>query len=129
MKAGGPRTLALAAAGAALAAGGLARLGRVEVAGTSMAPALEDGDRLVYLRTRRVRPGQVVVVRDPRERGRLMVKRVARRAPGGVEVTGDNPGASTDSRHFGVVADALVVGRVLYRYAPPERAGLTRAGG
>ena len=127
MKAGVPRTLALATAAASLASvlagAGLGRLGRVEVVGASMLPTLEPGDRLVYLRTRAVGPGRLAVVRDPRQRDRLLVKRVVRRAAGGVEVAGDNPAASTDSRHFGLVADGLLVGRVLYRYAPLERAG------
>ena len=88
-----------------------------------MAPALRPGDRLVVIRWPWIRPGQLVVVPDPRDPGRLLVKRVTGIGADSIDVAGDNPAASTDSRHFGVVADGLLVGRVLYRYAPLERAG------
>jgi hypothetical protein len=52
-----------------------------------------------------------------------LVKRVAALTPGGVDVRGDHPAASTDSRTFGPVPPALMVGPVLYRYWPRERAG------
>lgn len=137
-------------AGAALAA--LACVRRVEVAGTSMVPALQPGDRLAALRLPRrlprwardrlVRPGAVVVVRDPRGGGRILVKRVAAvgvtaavgvgtvdmgtsGAPvtDGVVVLGDAPDASTDSRTFGPVAGADVIAVAIYRYGPPGRSG------
>ena len=109
---------------AALAAAILWRLtGRVEVRGDSMRPALEPGDRLVVVRGRRPRPGQVVALADPRRPGRLVVKRVADVSGAGVVVLGDNPAASTDSRQFGPVPPAAVRGRVVYRYWPESSRG------
>lgn len=96
---------------------------RVEVAGDSMLPALDAGDRLLVLR-RRARVGDVVAVVDPRSADRTMVKRVAARGPEGVSVLGDNPAASTDSRLLGPVAPAAIRGRAVYRYFPVERRGL-----
>ena len=109
---------------AALAAAGAGRLRRVRVEGASMEPTLADGDRLLVLAGRRPRPGAVVAVRDPRApEGRLMVKRVLAVGPRGVDVRGDAPGRSTDSRSFGPVPEALVEGQVVWRYGPAERAG------
>jgi nickel-type superoxide dismutase maturation protease len=100
------------------------RLGRrMVVAGDSMRPAFEAGDRLWIGPAVRLRPGQVVAVADPRQPGRLLVKRVHRIDDDRVEVRGDNDPASTDSRHFGPVPRASVAGRVVYRYAPARRAG------
>jgi len=96
---------------------------RVQVTGESMRPALLPGDRLLVVRARRLRVGDVVAVSDPRHPARLMVKRVAAVDPSGVTVVGDDPSASTDSRQFGPVPSALVRGRVVYRYAPPNRVG------
>jgi nickel-type superoxide dismutase maturation protease len=108
-----------------VAAGGLWRLvGRVEVTGDSMRPALQPGDRLLVLRCGPVRVGDVVAVADPRRPARTMLKRVAGRGPAGITVLGDNPAASTDSRSFGPLADAGVRGRALYRYFPDDRRGL-----
>lgn len=104
---------------------------RVVVEGDSMLPTLEPGDRLVVLRSgyrRRLRTGDLVTVRDPREegRGRVLVKRIADLDRSEAEVSGDNPDASADSRSFGRVPLESVTGRVLYRYAPAERAGRVR---
>ena len=105
-------------------------LQRVEVSGRSMAPTFLPGDRLVVLRrplgtTPWPEVGAVVAVRDPRERTRTLVKRVARvdRAAGTLEVVGDDPAASTDSREFGPVPLDSVVGRIVYRYGPTGRTG------
>lgn len=100
------------------------RVGRVEVTGGSMRPSLEPGDRLVVVRGLPVREGDVVAVRDPRAEARVLVKRATVLWPdGSVEVGGDAPDASTDSRHFGPVDRRLVEGRAVYRYWPEARRG------
>lgn len=110
----------------ALAAAVLAltrRFERVEVRGVSMAPTLLPGDRLLVLRTRRLRQGDLAVVPDPREPTRGLVKRVAAVWDGAVVVRGDNADASTDSRAFGPVPAEALRGRAIYRYAPSDRSG------
>ena len=91
-----------------------------------MRPTLEPGDRVLLLRTRRTRPGDLVVVPDPRQPRRMMVKRVVAASPSGVTIKGDNLEASTDSRQFGAVPRASVRGRVVYRYLPHSRRGRIR---
>lgn len=97
-------------------------LPRVKVDGPSMAPTLTAGDRLVVL-PGVVTAGALVVARDPREPTRLLVKRATKVDRDGLVLRGDNPAASTDSRHFGPVPRRLLVGRPVYRYSPPESAG------
>ena len=118
----------LVAVGAAVAGLGLRRgwpLGRVEVVGESMLPALVPGDRLLVVRSRagRIEVGDIVAVGDPRAPARTMVKRVAARGPGGVTVLGDNAAASTDSRELGPLAPSSIRGRAVYRYHPERRRG------
>ena len=91
-----------------------------------MRPTLEPGDRLLVVRGRRPPVGAVVALADPRDPGRVLVKRVAAWGPEGAEVLGDDPAASTDSRHFGPVAPEALLGRVVRRYAPPGRRGPVR---
>jgi nickel-type superoxide dismutase maturation protease len=110
-------------------------LRRVEVTGGSMGPALLAGDRLVVVGPSLVSrrkgggrwpvPGQVIAVRDPRLVTRVLVKRVAAVDAGAdtITVLGDAATASTDSRDFGPVPRSAVVGRAVYRYAPPGRTG------
>ena len=110
---------------------------RVKVEGRSMAPAFLPGDCLVVVKPASrslsalfggapgVKPGEVVAVRDPRHPGRVLVKRVSSvdGNAGTVEVLGDARQASTDSRTFGPVPMSSVLGRAVYRYAPPGRTG------
>ena len=65
----------------------------------------------------RVRAGQIVVARHPERPGLLIVKRAARREPGGWWLASDNPATgAVDSRAFGVVPPSLIEGRVLWRF-------------
>jgi type IV secretory pathway protease TraF len=90
-----------------------------------MAPTLLPGDRLLALRTARVRPGDIVTAVDPRAGERLLLKRVlgVEETSGSVNLQGDNPASSTDSRHFGPVDAESIRSRIVYRYAPDSRAG------
>jgi signal peptidase I len=121
-----PGAVALLAAFAAVAglAGVMARrLDVVEVRGRSMAPGLLPGDRLVVVRAT-PRPGDVVVVADPREPGRELIKRVAHVGPGGIGLRGDNRAMSTDGRVFGDVPLATPAWRAVLRVWPPDRVAL-----
>ena len=94
---------------------------RFEVEGESMSPGVTPGERVVVSRVAywfsRPKAGDLVVLRDPRRRARLLLKRIDRPAEeGGWLVLGDNPDASTDSRAFGPVAEELIVGKVWFRY-------------
>ena len=62
---------------------------------------------------------------DPRQPARELVKRVTGADSEGhtVDLRGDAPEASTDSRDFGAVPAATVRWRVLARYWPPSRIG------
>lgn len=103
----------------------LRRLEAVEVRGSSMAPALLPGDRLIVRRASGApNVGEVVVAGDPRDRRRELVKRVAAVRDAHVTLRGDNPSGSTDSRDFGVLPVAGVRWRVIARYWPPARIGL-----
>ena len=94
----------------------LPRFGRVVVAGRSMLPEYAEGDWLAFSSFRRVRTGDVVVARDPRDLNRVIVKRAVRRVAAGWWLEGDNEQASTDSRTYGAVPPDLILGSVLFRY-------------
>ncbi|HEV3328461.1 MAG TPA: S26 family signal peptidase [Acidimicrobiales bacterium] len=93
-------------------------LDRVEVVGTSMSPTFRHGDRLLLVRRlRRLRVGDLVAFDDPRGTGRRLVKRVQAVQGDRVDVVGDNPTSSTDSRDFGPVCSNAVRHLVARRYA------------
>jgi hypothetical protein len=74
-----------------------------------MSPTYVPGERITALRRwRRVRPGDVVVVRDPRDSSRWLLKRCVAKVGSQLELRGDNAAASTDSREFGLVATRAV---------------------
>ena len=116
---------------------------RVAVAEESMMPALAPGDWLLIDPTpaRWPRRGSVVVFREPGS-GILAIKRVAARpgdrirtAAGVITLSGkdawllgDSAGLSLDSRRYGPVPRATLVGRAWFRYAPAGRVGLIGRG-
>jgi inner membrane protease subunit 1 len=104
---------------------------RAAVTGDSMLPGLRSGDWLLVdplaFRDRLPQPGELVVVPDPREPERLLVKRVRSTLENGrLELAGDAADQSTDSRTFGPVKTAEVRGRAWARYWPPDRWGRVR---
>lgn len=93
----------------------------VAVRGESMSPTYADGDRILAVRTRRVRVGDVVAFRLPPGAASFVtdpsapaVKRVVAVSNGFAEVRGD-AGHSVDSAVFGPVPLELVIGRAVRR--------------
>jgi len=92
-----------------------------------MLPTLAPGDRLLVDRAayiaRPPRPGEIVVLADPQEPSRWLVKRVAAIDPGSgqVDVRGDATERARDSRRFGPVARSAIVGRAYRLYLPRSR--------
>jgi signal peptidase I len=107
----------------------------LRVQGPSMRPTLEQDDLVVtlplpptgggdgpahglgwWLRRRLVVPGRLVVLANPDAPSRRTVKRVTTVTPEGVDVIGDDPGWSIDSRVFGSVPHhdvrRVVIGRI-----------------
>lgn len=136
----------LAAAAVVLAVRGLVA---VTVHGVSMEPTYSDGDRVLVWRRRRVRVGQVVVLRFPSNRGRhladpptppdWLIKRVVAVAgqpalrgqvagpagpvpAGHLVVHGDNAADSVDSRQLGFIPVERILGTVV-RVLPRRPAG------
>jgi signal peptidase I len=115
----------------------------VEVAETSMVPALDPGDWLLVDPTVRRWPrrGAIVVFHEPGSE-LLAIKRVAglpgdqvatdlgdqRLGPDQAWLIGDAPG-SHDSRHYGPVGLERLLARAWFRYGPVRRIGpLARPG-
>jgi nickel-type superoxide dismutase maturation protease len=100
---------------------------RVVVRDESMRPTLEPGDRLLVdtraFARRTPRAGEIVVLVDPEEPTRWLVKRVVAvdADSGTVDVRGDATGRARDSRRFGPVHPTAVVGRAYRLYFPPSR--------
>ena len=96
-----------------------------------MLPTLRPGDWLLVdpdaYRDGAVSIADLVLVPDPREAERLLVKRVASIDPDGrLRVAGDAADASTDSRTFGAVDPTTIEGRPWFCYWPPRRVGRVR---
>ena len=101
---------------------------RVAIQGHSMEPALGDGDWLLVdpdtYRARPPRLGDLVVSRDPRERTRVIVKRViAVNRAGDILVAGDHPAHRGEALEIGRLTASELIGRPWFRYWPPSRLG------
>ena len=71
-------------------------------------------------------PGDLVLVPDPREPSRLLVKRVGEVHGDELFVVGDEAAASTDSRAFGPVAVSCGRGSALVPLLAPAALGRVR---
>ena len=89
---------------------------RVRIIGPSMEPTLVSGEWWMVRRIRRPAPGDVVLLVHPQRPDLRLVKRIVRADGDGWWVEGDNPEASDDSRTFGAVPEANVLGRLWFRY-------------
>lgn len=90
----------------------------LRVRGSSMAPALHDGDLVLARRATVPRPNDIVVVRWSSRLPLLSIKRATRPAERGWIVTGDNTLATTDSCQLG---PAEIVAIVRWRIWPRPR--------
>jgi nickel-type superoxide dismutase maturation protease len=93
------------------------RVRRFQVQGRSMEPTLHPGDTVWVDRSafRQALPvtGDLVVAKHPFRRDQRLVKRVKQvTIDGRIELIGDNPQESTDSRGLGSLDPLLLLGRV-----------------
>jgi nickel-type superoxide dismutase maturation protease len=101
---------------------------RVAIEGPSMEPTVSAGDWLLvdpdaFAETGPT-AGDLVLVPDPRQPQRLLIKRVDRVDPDGwLRLAGEAPDTSTDSRTFGALEPGAVLGRPWFRYWPLGRLG------
>jgi nickel-type superoxide dismutase maturation protease len=81
------------------------------VSGSSMLPTLKPKKLVVAKRSRKLKPGQLIIIRHD---GLEKVKRIAKLTDDKVFVLGDNPADSTDSRSFGWLSRDKVAGTVIW---------------
>lgn len=83
-----------------------------------MEPALSPGDVLLLRPVRGGLPrvGSLVVLHDPADARRLLVKRVVSHGDATFSVGSDNPTEGRDSRHFGSLRPTELVGRVAWTW-------------
>ena len=94
---------------------------RLKVVGESMQPFLSPGEDILvdpYAYHKHLpRINDIVVTKHPQLNKLMIVKRVsAIDRNGHYFLTGDNPTASTDSRHWGVVKRLDIAGKVTSRF-------------
>jgi nickel-type superoxide dismutase maturation protease len=81
------------------------------VVGKSMWPVLDPEQVVVAIRKRRYQAEDVVVLWH---QGKEKIKRIRGLEGTKYDVRGDNPSQSTDSRHFGLVEKADILGKVIW---------------
>jgi len=95
----------------------LRRRKRLKVVGESMLPSLEPGDEILfdpYAYTNSLpQIDDIVVTVHPRQKSLLIVKRIAALdSQNRCFLLGDNLEGSTDSRHWGTIKPADLIGKV-----------------
>lgn len=94
---------------------------RFKVVGESMLPLLKEGEEILinpqaYSKSE-PKVNDVVIINHPHKTQLTIVKRVVEVAlDGSYFLIGDNPKASTDSRHWGGVSRNQIIGKVTNRF-------------
>ena len=94
----------------------LRRVFGIRVEGDSMSPLLNSGDLVLVDPRAPIKPGDIVLARHPfRSSVRILKRLISVEADGRLYLTGDNPNESSDSRSFGTVSSADLLGKVIAR--------------
>ena len=88
----------------------------LRVVGDSMKDTISEGDLITY---KKINPkkldlevGDIVVASHPKDKSKLIIKRICRICQNKFDLRGDNFLSSTDSRTFGLIKLDLIVGKV-----------------
>lgn len=100
----------------------LGRRKRLKVTGISMLPLLQPGEEILInpYAYQKFKPkvNDIVVTTSPHYRELAIVKRItAIDLDGKYFLSGDNPAASTDSRHWGTIETQDIIGKVTSRFS------------
>ena len=88
----------------------------VRVSGNSMRPALENNDIVLVRRAGKIAVGDIVLAAHPFKTSVTILKRVtAIDEAGRIELHGDDPTESSDSRSFGAIPRKHIQGKVVSR--------------
>ena len=78
-----------------------------------MFPTIKEGDLVIYKRIKSlIKEGEIVVLNHPKDRRKLIIKRIFKINEKGIEVRGDNLISSIDSRQYGLVNRDSIIGIV-----------------
>ncbi len=88
-------------------------ISKYTVYGNSMNPTLKEGQEVLTFNWGKSKVGDVVVIKAG---DKEIIKRITKINDRQMLIKGDNEKESTDSRHFGVVNQSQVVGKVLYYF-------------
>ncbi len=98
---------------------------RFRVSGLSMSPLFMENEEVIVATESnvldRLEVNDIVVLKHPREVNLLIIKRIHKIIVTSSHrkqyfVRGDNLRASTDSRHFGLIDENLLIGKVICRF-------------
>ena len=93
-----------------------------------MLPHLASEDRILINQRSRPKRGDVVVAWHPHKPGVRLIKRLHWLDANGMQLLGDNPSDSTDSRQLGAIPNALLIGvAVSCLRKPPTKSSAARS--
>lgn len=92
----------------------LGRRRGIIVEGNSMSPTLENGEKIFIKSAKKIEVGDIVLAKHPYKKSVKILKRVAEITEDGkLNLIGDNPSESSDTRSFGLILTENVIGKAV----------------
>lgn len=93
---------------------------KYRVEGNSMLPTLKDGDIVLIKPGGNYSVGNIVLANHPYKQSTKILKRITAISKEGlIEISGDNPSESSDSRIFGNIHDREIIGKMVKKLQNP----------
>ena len=88
----------------------------VLIKGNSMSPTFENGDVVFLKLTKKIEKNDIILAQHPFKKSVKVLKRITEISDDGkLNLIGDNPSESSDSRSFGLISPENVIGKVVCR--------------
>lgn len=93
-------------------------LSKFKIQGHSMEPLIQDGNTVlvssIFYLFKNPKVNDIIAFKNAA--GKVLIKRITKKENGSFFIEGDNKKDSLDSKNFGMISKAKILGKVIYKF-------------